>query len=70
MSGFLFYLAAGACVLVLVVLALGVGGFGSRRREGREGARFSNKLMRWRIIAQFVAIVLVMLTILAIQAGH
>jgi hypothetical protein len=70
MSGFLFYLAALACVLVLVVLAIGVGGFGSRRREGREGARFANKLMRWRIIAQFVAIVLVMLTILAIQAGY
>lgn len=69
MSGILFYLAALACLVTLGVLAIGVGTFGSRWREGRQGARFSNKLMRYRIIAQFVAIVLVMLTILAIQAG-
>lgn len=69
MSGFLFYAAALACLVTLGVLALGVGGFGSRWREGREGARFSNKLMRYRIVAQLVAIVLVMLTILVIQAG-
>ena len=70
MSGILFYLAALACLVVLGVLALGVGTFGSRWREGKQGARFSNKLMRYRIIAQFVAIILVMLTVLAMQAGQ
>lgn len=70
MSGILFYLAAAAVLATFAVLAIGVGTFGSRWREGKKGAQFSNKLMRYRIIAQFVAIVLVMLTILAIQAGQ
>ncbi len=69
MSGILFYLAVLAVLATLGVLVLGVGTFGSRWREGRKGAQFSNKLMRYRIIAQFAAIVLVMLTILVIQAG-
>ena len=70
MSGFLFYLAALACLVTLGVLVLGVGTFGSRWREGKKGAKLSNRLMRYRIIAQFVAIVLVMLTVLAIQSGN
>ncbi len=70
MSGIFFYLAMAAVLATFAVLAIGVGTFGSRWREGREGARFSNRLMRYRIIAQFVAIVLVMLTILAIQSGN
>jgi hypothetical protein len=69
MSGFLFYVAALACLVVLGVLAYGIGGFGSKSREGVEGARFSNKLMRWRIIAQAVAVVLILLTVLAIKGG-
>ncbi len=70
MSGFVFFLAAAAVLATLGVLLIGVGGFGSRRRHGKEGARFSNKLMRYRVIAQFVAIVLVMLTVLLIQSGN
>ena len=69
MSGLLFYLAAAACIITLAVLAVGVGGFGSKAREGKEGARFSNRLMRYRIIAQFVAIILIMLTVWAIGKG-
>lgn len=69
MSGFLFYMAALACLSTLGVLVFGVVTFGTRKREGREGARYSNKLMRYRILAQFIAIVLVLLTILAIKAG-
>lgn len=70
MSGIFFYLAVAAVLATFAVLVIGVGTFGSRWREGKEGARFSNRLMRYRIIAQFVAIVLVMLTILAIQSGN
>ena len=69
MSGFLFYFAALACLVTLGVLAYGIGGFGSKSREGIEGARFSNKLMRWRIIAQAVAVILILLTVLAIKGG-
>ena len=70
MSGFLFYLAVAAILVTAGVLAVGVGGFGSKRREGVEGARFSNRLMRYRIIAQFVAIILLMLTAWAIRSGN
>ena len=70
MSGILFYLAAAACLVTFGVLAFGVGGFGSKSREGEEGARFSNRLMRYRIVAQFVAVILIMLTVWAIQSGN
>jgi hypothetical protein len=69
MSGFLFYFAALACLVTLGVLAYGIGGFGSKGRDGIEGARFSNKLMRWRIVAQAVAVVLILLTVWAIKGG-
>ncbi len=69
MSGILLYLAAAACLVTFGVLTIGVGGFGSKGREGVEGARFSNRLMRYRIIAQFVAIILIMLTVWAIRGG-
>ena len=65
MTGFLFYFATLACLVTLAILAVGGIGFGSKRREGVEGARFSNKLMRWRIIAQFAAVILILLTVLA-----
>ncbi len=69
MSGLLFYLAAAAILITAAVLAIGVGGFGSKGREGVEGARYSNRLMRYRIIAQFVAIILLMLTVWAMRSG-
>ena len=69
MSGFLFYFAALACLVTLGVLAYGIGGFGSKGRDGVEGARFSNKLMRWRIVAQAVAVILILLTVWAIKGG-
>jgi len=69
MSALLFYLALAACLATLGVLTVGIVGFGARHREGIQGARFSNRLMRWRIGAQFVAIVLVMLTVIAIRNG-
>jgi len=69
MSGILFYAAIAACLGTAAVLAVGIIGFGSKRRQGVEGARFSNKLMRLRIVAQFVAVVLIVLTVLAIR-GH
>ena len=70
MSGLVFFLAAAAVLVTLGVLLIGVGSFGSRWREGKEGARFSNRLMRYRVIAQFVAIILIMLTILVLQSGN
>ena len=54
----LFYLAAAACLGVVVILALGISNFG---KGTREAALQSNKMMRWRIIAQFGAVLLILL---------
>lgn len=67
MSGILFYAAALAVLVTLAVLAVGIIRFGTGMSQGVRGARISNRLMRWRIIAQFVAIVLVVLTVLAVR---
>lgn len=66
MSGFLFFVAAAACLGVLAVLAVGIGGFGS----GKASPKFSQRMMRLRIIAQAVALVLVLLAIWAAQSGN
>ena len=65
MSGSLFYLAIAACLVTLIIVMIGVLGFGT----GKSSPSFSQKLMRWRIVAQFVAIVLIMATILVVRAG-
>lgn len=65
MSGILFYAAAAACLVTLGVLVLGIGGFGS----GKASPAFSQKMMRARIVAQFVAVILIMLTIWAAKSG-
>lgn len=46
-----------ACAAVLVILLLGINSF---RKGGLEGAKKSNRLMQWRIGAQFVAILLLL----------
>lgn len=51
----LFYVVAGACLIVLVILLTGIGGFA---KGGEFNQKYANKLMRWRIIAQFVAVIL------------
>lgn len=54
----LFYVVVAACLAVVVILALGVANFG---KGTAEAAKQSNKMMRWRIYAQFGAAVLIML---------
>lgn len=51
----LFYVVAGACLLVLVILMTGIGGFA---KGGDFNRKHANRLMRWRIYAQFVAVAL------------
>lgn len=52
----LFLLAAAACITVAVILAVGISTFG---KEGLDNAKRANKYMRWRIIAQFIAVLLI-----------
>ena len=61
MSNLLYFLAIAAVGITAGVLLMGVGGFGT----GKISSRGQNKLMRWRIIAQFVAVILILLAVLA-----
>lgn len=61
----LFILAALAVLITLVVLMTGIGGFA---KGGEFNRKHSNRLMRWRIIAQAVAVALILLFI-AIRGG-
>jgi hypothetical protein len=51
----LFYMVALGCVAVLVILLVGVGGFA---KGGEFNRRHGNRIMRWRVIAQFVVVLL------------
>ena len=53
----LFILAALACGAVAIILIMGIGTFG---KEGVENSKRANKYMRYRIIAQFVAVMLIL----------
>ena len=53
-----FIIVVIAVVVVVIVLMLGLGGFAG---GGAFNKRNANKIMRWRIIAQFVAIVLIVI---------
>lgn len=54
----LFILAAIASLVVLAILMFGIGSFA---KGGAFNQRNANRLMRWRIGAQFVAVVLIVL---------
>ena len=50
----LLILLAVCCLAVVVILAIGIGGFA---RGGEFNRKHGNRLMRWRLIAQAVTIV-------------
>lgn len=52
----LFILAAIACLAVVAVLLFGVATFA---RGGEFNRRYANKIMRLRLLAQFIAVVLI-----------
>ncbi|WP_298974855.1 twin transmembrane helix small protein [uncultured Roseobacter sp.] len=53
----LFVIAVLACLAVVVVLMLGLGGFA---KGGAFNKKNANKLMRYRIGAQFIAVCLIL----------
>lgn len=61
-----FLLVAAGCLVTAAILIRGVLTFG---REGVENARRSNRLMWWRIIAQFVAVLLILLFVFVRRHG-
>ena len=54
----LFYVIALAMLAVLAILATGIGGFA---KGGEFNRKHGNRMMRWRLIAQAVAVALIML---------
>ena len=53
----LFIVAALACFGVLVILMVGIGGFA---KGGEFNRKHANRIMRYRIIAQAVAVALIL----------
>jgi hypothetical protein len=62
----LFIVAAIACLGVLVILMLGIGTFG---KGGEGAAKRSNKLMRYRIYGQAIAVALIVLFVWLRKTG-
>ena len=54
----LYFIVVGAILLVLIILMIGLGSFTS---GGEFNRKYANKLMRMRIIAQAVAVGLILL---------
>jgi UPF0716 family protein affecting phage T7 exclusion len=53
----LFLIVVAACLGVAIILAMGISTFG---KEGADNGKRANKFMRWRIIAQFAAVVVIL----------
>jgi hypothetical protein len=60
-SSSLFTLAVIACIAVLIILMIGLGGFAGGGAFNKKNA---NKLMRYRIGAQFLAVLIILLYVL------
>ncbi|MEM6539087.1 MAG: twin transmembrane helix small protein [Pseudomonadota bacterium] len=54
----LFIVVAIACLLVVGILLTGIGGFA---KGGDFNRKHANKIMRYRIYAQFIAVILILL---------
>ncbi|APZ53282.1 twin transmembrane helix small protein [Salipiger abyssi] len=62
----LFMVMAAAMLVVVAILLFGIGSFA---KGGEFNKKYANKAMRWRIIAQFVAVVLIVLFVLIRRGG-
>ncbi|GAB4390927.1 twin transmembrane helix small protein [Albidovulum sp.] len=62
----LFMVVAIACLAVVVILMIGIGGFA---RGGAFNRKHGNRLMRYRIIAQAIAIALILLFVFMRSRG-
>lgn len=66
MSLVLFYMAVGACFVVLAVLAFGIFSFA---RGGEFNRKYSNKIMQLRILTQAIAVALIIIAVFAAKMG-
>lgn len=61
-----FVLVLAAVLIVAIVLLVGIGGFG---RGGEFNRKYANKIMRLRIVAQLVAVILILLYVWVRRQG-
>jgi hypothetical protein len=54
----LFFVIVAAMAVVVGILMFGIGSFG---KGGEFSRKYSNKMMQWRLISQFVAVMLILL---------
>ncbi|MEO0991264.1 MAG: twin transmembrane helix small protein [Pseudomonadota bacterium] len=62
----LFFVVAIAVLIVLGILMVGIGGFA---KGGEFNKKHANRIMRYRIAAQFVAVVLILIFVALRQSG-
>ena len=62
----LFIVVVLSMAVVAMILMIGIGGFG---RGGEFNRKYSNKLMRMRILAQFIAVILILLFVWIARGG-
>jgi hypothetical protein len=62
----LFIIVAIACLVVLGILLTGVGGFA---KGGDFNRKHANRIMRYRIYAQFIAVALILVFVLVRKGG-
>ncbi|MDE0113627.1 MAG: twin transmembrane helix small protein [Albidovulum sp.] len=63
----MFFVVVFSVLAVLVILMVGIGGFA---RGGEFNRKYANKIMRLRIIAQAVAVALILAFVFFSQAGE
>lgn len=66
MAPFLYLFVVLAVLAVVIVLMIGLGGFAG---GGEFNKKYANKLMRWRIILQAVAVIFILLFVAFRDAG-
>ncbi len=62
----LFYVMIAACLAVLGILMLGIAGFA---KGGEFNRKHGNRIMRWRIGAQLVAVIFILLFVWLSRQG-
>ncbi len=61
-----FVLIVIACLAVVVVLMIGIGGFA---KGGKFNQKYANKMMQLRLLLQFVAVIMIALYVYLRQSG-
>lgn len=62
----LFIVVAVACLAVLIILLIGIGGFA---KGGDFNRKHANRLMRYRIYAQAIAVALILIFVFVRRMG-